>query len=315
MRRIASKVHQQAARLINAGLIKTPPWYKAVLDHPPLPLPPRTTFQRTSFDLPKPVKRIETFYLEDSTSARRSKNKNTKHLRPPKALPKPIEYLEDRVRRQFFKDRPFEAFRARTLVEDGAIEEEHTIRGTEWTRLRQIGRNPLPEDAVRFAVHLHTVHQTPLTLAYSQSVRQYDALRSEQHIMTRFALLEARAHGAEFRVGAHRIDSDSPEVERGFEMEQRALESWSEIGGFGTPNAPTANMHATWKRWKVLAEPPRIEGEEWSGGEDYVSRWKKGVRPNYERSQKMIEPLELEEKQPEPTNWQDIPVTSARMYR
>lgn len=146
MRRIASKVHQQVARLVNAGLLTAPPWYQAVLDHPPLPLPPRMTPQRASFDLPSPTKKKEAPPPNDALSPSKRRHSNMKHLRPPQVLPQPIEYLEDHVRRQFFKDRPFEAFRARTLVEDGAIEDEHSINGKEWTRLRQRGRNPLPEE-------------------------------------------------------------------------------------------------------------------------------------------------------------------------
>lgn len=58
----------------------------------------------------------------------------------------PIVYLEDKVRQRFFQDHPFEAFRPRTLVEQREIEAEHPIRGTEWKRLRQRGRNPSSEE-------------------------------------------------------------------------------------------------------------------------------------------------------------------------
>lgn len=58
-----------------------------------------------------------------------------------------VVYLEDRVRRQFFKDHPFEAFRARSLVEnDLEISPEHEVQGKQWTRLAQRGRNPTPEE-------------------------------------------------------------------------------------------------------------------------------------------------------------------------
>lgn len=67
-------------------------------------------------------------------------------LRRLKPRPLPIKYIEDDVRRQFFRDHPFEAFRPRTLVEGAAIEPPHAVRGKEWTRLRQRGRNPTPEE-------------------------------------------------------------------------------------------------------------------------------------------------------------------------
>ncbi|KAF8519090.1 mitochondrial ribosomal protein S25-domain-containing protein [Hysterangium stoloniferum] len=254
-RRVASKVHQQVSRLVGAGLLKSPPWLQAVIDHPPLPLPPKVPARRDAYDLP-PEK--------PSSHSPTARHIPTKHLRPPKALPLPIHYLEDRVRRQFFKDRPFEAFRAVTLVEEGRIEEEHSVRGHAWTRLRQRGRNPIAEDAIRFAVHLHQVHKQPLTSAYRAAVTQFDALRSEQYIMTRFAVLEAEAHGAVFV---------SKEIERGFKLEERALESWEVTA------AADDGANAARKRWKAVAE--RRDPGEWTGGRDYVRLWKQGTRPNY----------------------------------
>jgi small subunit ribosomal protein S23 len=126
-RRIPSQVHQQTARLLRSNYLKfEPAWYQAVLDHPPLPLPPRAPAPRTAYD-------------KD-----RTKNPDGRH----EVKPVGIYYTEDRLRRQFFKDHPFEAYRPRTLVEGGRVEEEHPIRGTAWTRLRQRGRNPRPEECV-----------------------------------------------------------------------------------------------------------------------------------------------------------------------
>lgn len=142
MRRIAAKVHQQASRLIEAGLLTNrPAWFQAVMDHPPLPLPPRAPPERHSYDLPPPK--------QTSSHSSTANRIPSKHLRPPKARPLPIHYIEDQLRRQFFRDRPFEAFRAITLVEGGEVEDEHPITGKAWTRLHQRGRNPTPEECVK----------------------------------------------------------------------------------------------------------------------------------------------------------------------
>jgi small subunit ribosomal protein S23 len=134
VRRIASQVHKQVARLMRADYLKQEPvWFKAVLEYPPLPLPPKAPPSRTSYDLP-PEKRSST----------------THKPRIPKSRPLPIQYIEDEVRRQFFRDHPFEAFRPTTLVENAGVEDTHIIRGQEWTRLRQRGRNPSPEEYVSF---------------------------------------------------------------------------------------------------------------------------------------------------------------------
>lgn len=132
VRRIACQVHKQVSRLTRAGFLKTPPvWYEAVLEHPPLPLPPREPPSRTSFDT-------------TSTNSNPKKKTQQGSLRP-----LPVTYVEDEIRRQFFRDHPFEAFRPRTLTEAGAIEDEHPISGLKWTRLNQRGRNPSPEEYVR----------------------------------------------------------------------------------------------------------------------------------------------------------------------
>ena len=125
VRRVASQVHKQASRLLKAGYLKREPaWFQAVLEHPPLPLPARAPPSRSAFDLSRSLKK------------------------PAEIAEKPLEiaYLEDGLRKQFFRDHPFEAFRPTTLVEGGEIEGEHPVGGKTWTRLRQRTRNPKPEE-------------------------------------------------------------------------------------------------------------------------------------------------------------------------
>lgn len=140
VRRVATQVHKQVARLARTGYIQQEPlWYKAVLENPPLPLPPRAPPTRDPafpsaegalpFDLPQNV---------SSTSARGKK--------PAKAQAKPVVFLEDDVRRQFFRDHPYEAFRERSLVEKNAVEGDYKISGPSWTRLSQRTRNPAAEE-------------------------------------------------------------------------------------------------------------------------------------------------------------------------
>lgn len=125
VRRVASQVHKQASRLLKAGYLKREPaWFQAVLEHPPLPLPPRAPHSRSEFDLPRSLKKPAAIAEKPLT----------------------VAYLEDELRKQFFRDHPFEAFRPTTLVEGREIEDEHPVRGKAWTRLRQRTRNPKPEE-------------------------------------------------------------------------------------------------------------------------------------------------------------------------
>ncbi|KAI0066479.1 hypothetical protein BV25DRAFT_1868177 [Artomyces pyxidatus] len=256
VRRIASQVHKQASRLLRANYLKQRPvWYQAVLDHPPLPLPARAPPPRSSYD----------------TSSK-------KHAAPlkktPGPRPLPIAYIEDDIRRQFFRDHPFEAFRARTLTEDGAIEEEHPIQGAQWTRLRQRGRNPTPEDAIRFAVHLHEHHGHTLSDAYSTAIGQFRSLRAEHQIATRFAAQEAEAYGAVF----------GPSVtERGHAAEARVIAE----NALKKEQMDEGELVAR-KRWRMIAARGRGAGA-WSRGEEYVRLWKEGVRPDY--SPALTEPI------------------------
>ena len=136
-RRVASQVHRAAARLTQGGLLKREPtWMSAVASFPPMPLPARASPVRdpAAEDLPR----------------LRSGHHNAhaaKHMRIPKPKMEAVVYLEDKIRRQFFRDHPFEAFRARTLVESHAeVEEEHPVKGVEWKELIQRSRNPTTEE-------------------------------------------------------------------------------------------------------------------------------------------------------------------------
>lgn len=116
---------------MRADFIKQEPvWYKAVLSYPPLPLPPKAPPSRTDYDRLPPKRDSATTSKANAHSPR----------------PLPVYYLEDDIRRQFFRDHPFEAFRPTTLVEGAGIADPHPIQGEAWTRLRQRGRNPTPEE-------------------------------------------------------------------------------------------------------------------------------------------------------------------------
>ncbi|KAI0785094.1 mitochondrial ribosomal protein S25-domain-containing protein [Abortiporus biennis] len=249
VRRFASQVHKQASRLMGANLIKKEPaWYKAVLEHPPLPLPAKAPPPRTNYDLPHKKSLLQ--------------GKNTQALNP---RPQEIVYKEDRIRKQFFQDHPYEAFRPVSLVENATIEPEHPIRGVQWKRLAQRGRNPTPDDAIRYAVNLHEAHGLSLTNAYQAAVAQFRSLRSEHLFASKIALMEAEHYGIEF---------GPSEMEKQHAKETRALQTWQKKAELDQAE------FAARKRWKAIVGR---EGEPhgWTRGENYVRLWKEGVRPTY----------------------------------
>ena len=105
-----------------------PAWYQAVLQYPPLPLPSRAP----------------PFQADDAENT--SSRPTASSLRPPKMQPLTIKYLEDRIRLQFFRDHPFEAFRPVSIVEGQVVEPEHPVRGEDWTRLSQRTKKPTAEE-------------------------------------------------------------------------------------------------------------------------------------------------------------------------
>lgn len=246
VRRIASQVHQQVSRLMRGDLIKREPvWYRAVLDNPPLSLPAKAPPARTAYD------------KKPSLEEQKAYPKNPKPL--------PIHYIEDDIRRQFFRDHPFEAFRPRTLIESDRIEAANPVRGQMWTRLRQRGRNPSTEDAVQYAVNLYQWHSVPLSEAYARAVAQFRALKSEHHVATSFAAIEAERLGGVFLPS---------ELDRSFDKEKQALETWQK------KEERDEGALAARKRWKAIVEQDQGV-DQWTKGEQYVRLWKEGIRPDY----------------------------------
>ncbi|KAF9053351.1 mitochondrial ribosomal protein S25-domain-containing protein [Panaeolus papilionaceus] len=255
VRRIASQVHQQVARLMRGNYIKNEPvWYQAVLDNPPITLPPRAPPARTEYD------------QKPATSSSK--------LRPHSARPLPVYYVEDDLRRQFFRDHPFEAFRPSSLVENDAVHHETRVSGKEWTRLRQRGRNPTPEDAIKFALNLYQYHSLSLSDAYSRAVAQFRALRSEHHIATTFAVLEAQELGSKF---------GASEIEQAYTLNKKNIETWER------QEELDEGAMAARKRWKAIVENHH-GADQWTKGREYVRLWQEGVRPDYMPA--LTEPVE-----------------------
>ncbi|KAH9486580.1 37S ribosomal protein S25, mitochondrial [Psilocybe cubensis] len=242
-RRIASQVHQQVSRLLRANYIqKEPVWFQAVLDHPPLTLPPKAPPPRTPYDQ-RPTKKLSKYTTR----------------------PQPIFYLEDYLRRRFFTDHPFETFRPATLIETDRIQDPNFITGEAWTRLRQWGRNPAPEDAIRFALNLYQYHNVTLNEAYSRAVAQFRTLRSEHHVASRIAVLEAEQLGSTF---------GPSHIEESFVRQKQSLATWDRKEELDEGSL------AAQKRWKAIVNRNHGAGQ-WSEGKDYARLWQQGIKPNY----------------------------------
>ncbi|KAI8967955.1 mitochondrial ribosomal protein S25 [Mycotypha africana] len=120
--------------LLKANLLKEPPvWLSAVQAYPPGPsivraknpevnVSGQTEIEQQLFSKPPPKQRIRY---------------SSKHVRTRAPKPLPIIYPEDRLRRQFYRDHPFELSRPKVLVED-----EHGINRTDFSKLLLDGMHP-----------------------------------------------------------------------------------------------------------------------------------------------------------------------------
>ena len=88
---------------------------------------------------------------EDEALLKEARSRVTRRRPPMKAnarrsRPAQIVFPEDEVRRQFYRDHPFEAYRPKSLVEGESIAAEREPKGKEWTELRQRSVVPTPEE-------------------------------------------------------------------------------------------------------------------------------------------------------------------------
>ena len=166
-RRIPIQVTQTVSRLLEGGYVKKPPaWYEPTLRHPPAIIPPRQENQRPDSDLPRSLRSEARQSVLEAANAKqgRSNMNSRKKLRAqlPPLRPQPIVYDADRIRRQFFRDHPWEAKRAATLVEmdyvlqanpEPAIPEGELPELHHWSRM-----NPSVEEYVDLLTQCDPVH-------------------------------------------------------------------------------------------------------------------------------------------------------------
>ncbi|OAV90039.1 hypothetical protein PTTG_06616 [Puccinia triticina 1-1 BBBD Race 1] len=149
-------VHKQISAHLQAGLLKQPPRsYPALVNFPPNPTP--------------------------------HPNQKKKNLEPIKFV------VRDRLRKAFFRDHPFEAYRPVSLVEESA---EHLLSKVHrdlsaCDRLDQISCKPSAEDCIAFAERLHYDRGYNLNQAYKIAVSEFRTLRFEEQIRASFARQEA----------------------------------------------------------------------------------------------------------------------------
>ena len=147
-RRLGASVPQTVSRLLQGGLLTAPPpWYEAVSTVAPL----RPTLLRKIPPLPTSTDGSDINATTQWKGSRRIKRLKSLKYKPPIPSPLPGFQLSDNIRKSFFKDHPFEAFRGVDLVETDTIvtdDGKAGPTGKQWEELSQRSRNPSPEEYV-----------------------------------------------------------------------------------------------------------------------------------------------------------------------
>jgi len=119
--------------------------------------------------------------------------------------------------------------------------------------------------AVKFCLNLYQHHGLSVSDAYSRAIAQFRALRSEHHVATTFAVMEAEHYGSTF---------GRSEISKVFEQDKKSIETWSR------KEELDEGALAARKRWKAIIE--KTHGvDQWTKGEQYVRLWQEGIKPNY----------------------------------
>ncbi|GAD93216.1 mitochondrial 37S ribosomal protein RSM25 [Paecilomyces variotii No. 5] len=209
----ALRVRQTALNQKATGKIsKLPQWVDVVGDIPPAqvlvrnqPLQHQLVRQRVK-TLPGSSKPQVVFEAQE---------KRVKPKKPSRMFsPLEVKYEEDQLRKEFFRDHPWELARPRVLIESSGKDFERY----DWSRLQQPGKRLDGESVVQRQLYLlNNVPDMTKSRAYDIARREFYQLRLREDIERRVAAEEAEATGAEF---------GPTKLEIGMELENQEYERW-----------------------------------------------------------------------------------------
>ncbi|KAJ5105449.1 hypothetical protein NUU61_002796 [Penicillium alfredii] len=189
-----------------------PNWVAALRDLPPAEVlvrnrPPQHQLVR---------QRVKT--IENKSQVVFEVEEKPRKPKKPSRLFQPVEikYEEDQLRKEFFRDHPWELARPRVLVESMGKDFENY----DWRRLQQPGKRLDGESVVQRQLWLlNNVKNMTKSNAYDIARREFYRLRLQEDIERRVAAEEAEATGANF--GPSYLDI-------GMELENKNFEQWKD---------------------------------------------------------------------------------------
>ncbi|KAJ2689812.1 mitochondrial ribosomal small subunit component [Coemansia spiralis] len=110
----------------------------------------------------------------------------TRRNRPPK-----IEFPEDELRREFYKNHPFELYRPRIVMELTGKNNQ------DWARLTDGTGQVTGESVVRYQHYLMQAGGLSKQEAYAQATREFYKIRGREELEAKVAQQEAQSYGAQ----------------------------------------------------------------------------------------------------------------------
>ncbi|KAI8341821.1 mitochondrial ribosomal protein S25 [Chlamydoabsidia padenii] len=163
--------------LIKGNLLKkTPVWLPVVQAIPPGPSIIRSQQPNVNLTAQTPAElAAQSTFTNNATTSIRHKQK---HLRTRPPRPRAIVYPEDRLRRQFYKDHPFELSRPKVLVEydDG-------LNRTDFSQLLLPGMHLSQVDGeavIKYQLHLMVNENLSERKAYAKATSEFYLIRAQQ---------------------------------------------------------------------------------------------------------------------------------------
>ncbi|KAJ2352613.1 mitochondrial ribosomal small subunit component [Coemansia sp. RSA 2618] len=146
----------------------------------------------------------------------KKKHMHAKCNRPPK-----IVFPEDSLRKEFFKNHPFETFRPRTLTETSKM------RPQTWSQLSDGTGQVTGENVIRYQYYLMQTKGMSKHDAYSQATEEFYAIRAREEMEAKIAQQEAHfygAHALKKPFSVHQLRVEDAEIRKSAEAFKRRQE-------------------------------------------------------------------------------------------
>ncbi|CDO94562.1 unnamed protein product [Kluyveromyces dobzhanskii CBS 2104] len=245
----AVNVLERTSAYLKSGILKkTPAWYNVIAKVPPTKkfarapqlINPKNGKSRTVLPDYSNWKANSAGLYKTRPNHLEKKDSASKLYQPSKLV-----YIEDKLRKLFFQQHPWELSRPKILVENTLETQEY-----DWSHIQQLGKPLDGESVVQRTLHLlKSGDKKELIDAYDQARFEFYRLRIEQEVQDQIAQEEAEMFGSVFNISS---------VEYGIAKEQKVIDTWKRkaIQQAELMAARSSNPSASWANETEDAQKP-----------------------------------------------------------